>query len=123
MKSVFVREIKLNLKNLIIWSLSVGSLGLVCILLYRSMQGDIKDMADAFSNMGSFSDAFGMSTLSIATLKGYFATEVGTVHGLGSGMFAAIIAIGIISKVSSSYHFPFQEIRLLLQRVFAFQSC
>ncbi|MBR4994065.1 MAG: ABC transporter permease subunit [Lachnospiraceae bacterium] len=98
MKSVFVREIKLNLKNLIIWSLSVGSLGLVCILLYQSMQGDIKDMADAFSNMGSFSDAFGMSTLSIATLKGYFATEVGTVHGLGSGMFAAIIAIGIISK-------------------------
>ena len=32
-----------------------------------------KDMADAFSNMGAFSEAFGMSTLSIATMKGCFA--------------------------------------------------
>ncbi|MCR4716003.1 MAG: ABC transporter permease [Lachnospiraceae bacterium] len=98
MNSIFIYELKLNLKTLIIWSLAVGGMGLVCILLYKSMQGDMKEMADAFSNMGAFSDAFGMSTLSIVTLKGYFATEVGTVHGIGSGMFAAIIAIGIISK-------------------------
>ena len=98
MRTIFLKEMKLNLKNLLIWSISVGGLGLVCILLYQSMQGDMKQMADAFSNMGAFSDAFGMSTLSIATLNGYFATEVGTVHGLGGGMFAAILAIGILSK-------------------------
>ena len=98
MKHILEKELKLNLKSFIIWSLSVGLLGLACILLYSSMQGEMKDMADAFSNMGAFSDAFGMSTLSIATLKGYFATEVGAVHGLGGGMFAAILAIGIISK-------------------------
>ncbi len=98
MKYVFLREMKMNLKTLLIWALSVGGMGLACILLYSSMQGDMQEMADAFSNMGAFSDAFGMSTLSIATLKGYFATEVGTVHGLGGGMFAAILAIGIISK-------------------------
>ena len=78
--------------------LMIGILGLTCILLYSSMEGEMKDMADAFSNMGAFSDAFGISTLSIASLKGYFATEIGAVHGLGSGMFAAIIAINIISK-------------------------
>ncbi|MCR5584290.1 MAG: ABC transporter permease [Lachnospiraceae bacterium] len=98
MKAVFLKELKLNLKNFLIWSLSVGGLGFFCILLYQSMQGEVKQMADAFSNMGAFSDAFGMSTLSIATLTGYFATEVGAVHGLGSGMFAAILAIGILSK-------------------------
>ncbi len=98
MKTIFFKELKLNIKVLLIWSLSVGGIGLACILLYTSMQGDMKEMADAFSNMGAFSDAFGMSTLSIATLKGYFATEVGTVHGLGSAMFAAILAVGIISK-------------------------
>ena len=89
---------KLNIRSLMIWSLAVGGLGLICVLMYQSMEGDVKEMADAFSNMGAFSDAFGMSTLSIATLKGFFATEVGTVHGLGSGMFAAVIAIGILSK-------------------------
>jgi ABC-2 type transport system permease protein len=98
MKTVLFREIKLNMKNFLIWSLAVGIMGLSCILLYQSMEGDMKDMADMFSNMGAFSDAFGMSTLSIATLKGYFATEVGTVHGLGGAMFAAILAIDILSK-------------------------
>ena len=97
MRNVYLKEMKMNLKALLIWSLTVGLMGLCCILLYKSMQGDMKNMADAFSNMGAFSDAFGMSTLSIATLKGYFATEVGTVHGLGSAMFAAIVAINIIS--------------------------
>ncbi|MBO4506068.1 MAG: ABC transporter permease subunit [Lachnospiraceae bacterium] len=98
MKTIFLKELKLNFKNLLIWSLAVGGMGLACILLYRSMQGEIAELGDAFSEMGFFSDAFGMSTLSMATLAGYFAVEVGTVHGLGGGMFAAIIAIGIISK-------------------------
>ncbi|SFB73142.1 ABC transporter permease subunit [Butyrivibrio sp. YAB3001] len=103
MKSIIKREILLNTKNLLIWSISVGLLGLTCILLYQSMEGEMKDMADAFSNMGAFSEAFGMSTLSIATLKGYFATEIGAVHGLGSAMFAAISAIGIISKEEDAH--------------------
>ena len=98
MKPVFIREMKLNVSQLLIWSFTVGGLGLVCVLMYRSMQGDMQEMADMFSHMGAFSDAFGMSTLSIATLKGFFATEVGTVHGLGGGLFAAILAIGIIAK-------------------------
>lgn len=103
MRSVLKRELSLNIKSLIIWSLSVGLLGLACILLYQSMEGEMKDIADAFSNMGAFSEAFGMSTLSIATIKGYFATEVGAVHGLGSGMFAAITAINIISKEEDAH--------------------
>ena len=98
MRTIFCKEMKLNIKSLLIWSLTVGGLGLICVLMYQSMEGDMQEMADAFSNMGAFSDAFGMSTLSIATLAGFFATEVGTVHGLGSGMFAAVIAIAILSK-------------------------
>ncbi len=97
MKAVFRREVKSNMKLFLIWTLAVGGIGLVCILMYESMQGDMKELADSFSQMGAFSDAFGMSTLSIATVKGFFATEVGTVHGLGSGMFAAVLAIGILS--------------------------
>lgn len=98
MKTIFLKELRLNLKNLLIWSLAVGGAGLACILLYRSMQGEIAQIGDAFSDMGAFSDAFGMSTLSMTTLAGFFAVEVGTVHGLGGGMFAAITAIGILSK-------------------------
>ncbi len=98
MNKIFLKELRLNLKTLLIWSLAVGGMGLSCILLYTSMEGEMKEMADVFSNMGAFSDAFGMSTLSIATLKGYFATEVGAVHGLGGAMFSALIAAGMLSK-------------------------
>ena len=97
MLTVCKHELKLGFKTLLIWSLSVGLMGLLCILLYTSMEGEMAEMADTFSNMGAFSDAFGMSTLSIATLSGFFATEVGTVHGLGSAMFAAILAAVILS--------------------------
>ena len=103
MRSVLKRELLLNIKSLLIWCISVGLMGFACILLYQTMEDEMKDMADAFSNMGAFSEAFGMSTLSIATLKGYFATEVGAVHGLGSAMFAAITAIGIISKEEDAH--------------------
>ena len=98
MITVCKHELKLGFKTLLIWSLSVGLIGLLCILMYTSMEGEVAEMADTFSNMGAFSDAFGMSTLSIATIGGFFATEVGTVHGLGSAMFAAILAAVILSK-------------------------
>ena len=98
MKTIYTRELKNNLKYFLIWSLVVGGLGMACLLMFDSMKGDMANMADSFSKMGAFSDAFGMSTLSIATVKGFFATEVGTVHGLGGAMFAAILAICILSK-------------------------
>jgi len=98
MKTVFLKELKMNMKNFFIWCLVVGGMGFGCIILFQSMKEDMDEMASAFSNMGAFSDAFGMSTLSIATLKGYFSSYIGAVHGLGSAMYAAIAAIGILSK-------------------------
>lgn len=98
MFAIFKNEWKSGIKNLCIWAVSVGGMGLACILLYKSMESSMADMAESFAKMGSFSDAFGMSTLSIATLKGYFATEIGTIHSLGSSLFAASIASVILSK-------------------------
>lgn len=103
MLSICKHELKLNLKSLLIWSLSVGGLGFICLLMYTSMDGEMMDMADTFSNMGAFSDAFGMSTLSIATINGFFATEVGTVHGLGSALFAALLSTVLLSKEEDAH--------------------
>jgi len=98
MITIFKKEMQLNIKTFLIWSLVVGGLGMACIVLFSSMKEAMKGMQEAVSKMGAISDAFGMNDLSIATIKGYFATEVGTIHGLGGGLFAAILAIGIISK-------------------------
>ena len=98
MISIYKLEIKNSLKTLAIWSLAVGIMGFFCIVLYASMKGDIENMAVSFAQMGAFSEAMGLNKLSIATLNGYFATEIGTIHGLGSGLFAAIAATCVLSK-------------------------
>lgn len=98
MNTIFKHEIKTSLKTLFIWVICVGGIGFACILLYSNMKDNIQDMAKGFASMGAFSDAFGMSQLNIATLKGYYATEIGTIHALGGSMFSAIISTTMLSK-------------------------
>lgn len=98
MFTIYKHEIKTYIKTLLIWVVCVGGMGFMCILLFSSMQDSIEGMAENFASMGAFSDAFGMNQLSIATLAGFYATEVGTIHSLGGAMFAAIISTSMLSK-------------------------
>ena len=98
MFTIYKHEIKTYIKTLLIWVVCVGGMGFMCILLFSSMQDSMEGMAENFASMGAFSDAFGMNQLSIATLAGFYATEVGTIHSLGGAMFAAIISTSMLSK-------------------------
>lgn len=98
MRHIYRHEMKQYWKTLLLWSVCVGGMGMACILLYSSMQEEMAGMAESFASMGAFSAAFGMDRLSIATLKGFYATEVGTIHGLGGAMFAAVVSMNILSK-------------------------
>ena len=48
--------------------------------------------------MGSFTAAFGMDRLNFGTLTGFYAVECGNVLGLGGAFYAALCAVGILSK-------------------------
>ncbi len=98
MSTIYKHEMKILYKTLLIWTLAVGGMCFVCILLFNSMKDEMEGMAESFSQMGSFADAFGMSKLSIATLEGFYSTEIGTIHSLGAAMFAAIISMIMLSK-------------------------
>lgn len=98
MGTIYRHEMSAYKKSLLIWFACVGGMGLICILLYSGMKDSMAGMAENFASMGGFADAFGMSQLSIATLAGFYATEVGTIHGLGGAMFAAIISTTMLSK-------------------------
>lgn len=95
---LFKQECKMNLKSLLIWLVCVAGMGLFCILLYTSIEESMAGMAETMAAMGAFASAFGMDRLSIATLEGFYATEVGTIHTLGGSMFAALLGIGLLSK-------------------------
>ncbi|MGT2750871.1 ABC transporter permease subunit [Streptococcus orisasini] len=91
-------ELKLAVRNLLIWSLSVGLICWGCILLYKSVEDQLASKTEIFSNMGSMTQALGMDKISIATFNGYFATQIALMFGLGAGMFASMLGVTILSK-------------------------
>lgn len=96
---VFLKhELKLNFKAFIIWCICIAISCCGCILLYDSVAEEMSDVAKTFSEMGSFSTAFGMDKISIATIKGYYATEISMIFLLGSTLFAAITGAALLAK-------------------------
>ncbi len=98
MFTIYKHELKEYVKSLLVWGICAGGIGFLCILLFSSMQESMESMTESFASMGLFADAFGMSQLSIATLEGFYATEVGTIHGLSGAMFAAVVSADMLSK-------------------------
>ena len=107
---LFKHEINRNLKNFLIWTLCVGIGCFGCILLYGSMEGQIQGIADTFSDLGAMSAALGMDKMSLATMKGYFATEIAMMHSLGGAMYAAALGISLISKEQSAHTVDFLNV-------------
>ena len=101
--TLYKHEMKMSFKTLLIWTLCVGGMCFGCILLYGSLEDSIQEMADAYSNMGAMSAALGMDKMSLATLRGYYATEIAMMHGLGGAMFAAILGSGVVSKEEAGH--------------------
>ena len=91
-------ELRQGRISFLIWTASVGFLLAVCVFLFPEMEGQMEDVGDVFSSMGSFSDAFGMDRLNFGTLLGFYAIECGNVLGLGGAFFAALCGAGILSK-------------------------
>lgn len=125
---LYIHEMKMNLKSLIIWTLCVGGMCFGCILLYTSLEDSLQGMAEAYSNMGAMSQAMGLDKMSIATLLGFYATEIGLMHGLGGAMFAAITGASILSKEEMLHTseflntFPMKRTKIVFQKYAALVS-
>ena len=107
---IYKHEMKLNYKSLFIWTLTVGILCAGCILLYTSLEESMEGIADSFANMGSMSAALGMDKMSLATMRGYYATEIAMMHGLGGAMFAAILGSSLLSKEEAGHTSEFLNV-------------
>ena len=100
-------EWKMNFKSLVIWTLCVGLCCSGCILLFESVAESMEEMAKSFSEMGSFSAAFGMDKVSVATLPGFYATEISIIFLLGGAMFAAMTGAVLLSKEEEGHTMEF----------------
>ena len=96
--TVFIHEIKRNKLSLIIWSAVISFMLGVTVLIYPEMSSQMGEISEVFSNMGAFSDAFGMDQLNFGEFMGYFGVECGNTLGLGGAFFAAIIGVSALCK-------------------------
>lgn len=91
-------ELRQGRTAFLIWTAAIWFLLSVCIFLFPEMKGQMDSVNDVFASMGSFTAAFGMDRLNFGTLTGFYAVECGNVLGLGGAFYAALCAVGILSK-------------------------
>ena len=96
--TLFLHEIKRNKLSLIIWSAALAWMLAVCVFIYPEMRTQMGDLSAMFSDMGAFSDAFGMDSLNFGEFMGYFGVEIGNTLGLGGALLAGIVGITALSK-------------------------
>ena len=96
--TLFFHEIRQNRLSLIIWTSVISFMLAVCVIIYPEMKGQMNEMTAMFSDMGSFTEAFGMDELNFGEFMGYFGVECGNVLGLGGANFAAILGISALAK-------------------------
>ena len=96
--TIVKHELRQGKTALLIWTGAISFLLAVCVFLFPEMKGQMGDISDVFASMGSFTAAFGMDRLNFGTLIGFYAIECGNVLGLGGAFFAALCAVGILSK-------------------------
>ena len=96
--TVYIKELKQDMKALLIWTGAIAFMMLVCIMMFPEMKGEMDSVSDVFANMGGFTAAFGIDKLSFGELMGFYGIECGNILGLGGGFFAALAGISALSK-------------------------
>ena len=121
--TIVKHELKTGKTSFLIWTGAIGFLLSICIFLFPEMKGQMGDIGDMFGSMGAFTDAFGMDRLNFGTLVGFYAIECGNVLGLGGAFYAALCAVGILSKEEKDgtaeflLTHPVSRIRILTEKL------
>ncbi|MBQ1414202.1 MAG: ABC transporter permease subunit [Clostridia bacterium] len=103
MMTLYLHELKSNRTSFWVWLVSVAAFCCGTVFLFPMTKESMSDLSDAFASMGGFSSAFGMDKLSVATLEGFFGTEIGTIYALGGGMYASLLGIGMLAKEEGAH--------------------
>lgn len=120
--TILIHELKQNCKMLLIWTLCVSLLCFGCLLLFHGLEDTITQIAEGYSQMGTFSEALGLDRISIATIEGFYATEIGLMFAIGGAMFAAMTGAVLPAKEEEGhtaeflYTLPLGRTRILLEK-------
>ena len=123
--TVFLHELRMNRLALLIWSAALAFMLGVCVIIYPEMASQMEGLNDMFSDMGAFSDAFGMDQLNFGEFMGYFGVEIGNTLGMGGAIFAAIVGASALAKEEKGHTaeflltHPFSRARIITEKLLA----
>jgi len=121
--TIFKKEFQQNFKAFIIWTAAISFMLIICILMFPEMSKEMNSVNDIFSNMGSFTAAFGMDQVSFGEIMGFYGVECGNILGIGGGFFAAYLGICILSKEEKEHTaeflltHPISRVSVLFQKL------
>jgi ABC-2 type transport system permease protein len=96
---IFKRELKRNLKSLIIWSIVLSGLIILTLSIYPQFAEQQKEMTkllEAYPE--SIKKAFGMNELNMGDLMGFYGVEIYMMTTLLGSIYSAILASNILAK-------------------------
>ncbi len=99
--TLLFHELKKNRISLIIWTAAISFMLGVTIIIFPEMADQMGKMENMFSEMGAFTEAFGMDKINFGEFIGYFGIECGNVLGMGGAFFAAVAGIAALSSEES----------------------
>jgi len=97
--NILRRELKCNIKGLLIWAIALALMNFWIITLFPSMAADgakLEEMMELYPE--SMIRMFNMGTLSLSDPLGFYGVEVFFMVVLFGGIYAAILGSGILAK-------------------------
>jgi ABC-2 type transport system permease protein len=95
--NIFIRELKANLKSLLIWSVIVAVLIFMAVSKYTAFAGDPATLKMLDSLPPAMMDAFSMRAFNLTTLSGFYGVMF-VYFGLMASIAAAMWGSDVISK-------------------------
>lgn len=95
---LYSHEMRRGKLSLLIWTISIASMLVLCVLIYPEMATQMEGVSEMFADMGGFTRAFGMDQLNFGEFIGFFGVECGNVLGLGGALYAASVGISALAK-------------------------
>lgn len=96
--ALLLHELRRARTSLIVWTLAIGGMIFLSMMLFPEMKKQVAEMDAMFSSMGSFTQAFGLDKVSMGESLGFYAIEAGNIISIGCGFFAALIGINALAS-------------------------
>lgn len=96
---IFKRELKRNLKSLIIWSVVLSGLILLTLSIYpqfAEQQNEMNKLLESYPE--PIKKVFGMNELNLGELMGFYGVEIYMMTTLLGSIYSAILASNILAK-------------------------